>query len=326
MSEIKTIQDFLALENPKGYDFREQIVEFQTEDVFARHIVYKAIGIAEEDLSDERTGKVPNDKWVAYREARAIYQAHKILTPGGEADTCDLVLAILSKLGQGQDVVNADTMNSIQTTINKALKLRSKRAMVAQYGQAPETLAEKMKEYGPDTRRYFAAAYTIGNFIPCPVGCNRPGTSLTKDYWDLTLWYIYCFYHCAPWRREVYLEKIFWGDQYAEIHMETYGQWLESFDTWDDFVEKNFLQDYTEWPQRPYGRPKEFWSGHFEDSSIPQTEEQMRAFFAHAAQCIMARSKRMMAGPAFRREGNLDLTRRQIGGPNTEAFGAQKEG
>lgn len=292
MSDIKTIQDFLALEHPEGYDFREQIVEFQTEDAFARHLVYQAIGIAEQDLAQEAKGEDASVNR-GYQEARAIYQTHKILTPGREADTCDLVLAILAKLGRGQDVVNADTMNSIQTTLNKTLELPSRRAMVAQYGQAPETLAEKMEDYGSDARRYFEVAYTIGNFIPCPAGCNRPGRSLTRDYWDLTLWYIYCFYQCAPERREVYLEKIFWEDQFAKSHMEAYGLWLESFGTWDDFVEQTLMQDCTEWPQRPYGRPKEFWDGHFQGSPMPKTQEQTRAFFARAAQCIETRSKRM---------------------------------
>lgn len=284
------------------YDFREEIVPFAPEetDELQRHIIYKAIGIAERDMMDVEKGEIPDDRWLAYREAKAIYDAHREgLVPGGDADSCPLVLEILRELAGRQSgypllpELKGDVMNSIQTTLNLALELTSQRDMVKRYVADPMSLTAKLDALGPEARRFLRTAYTLGNFIPCPAGCNRPGKSLTRDYWDLTMWYIYLWFRGNETQKEAALERLFWDDRYAKLHMAAYGDWLAQFGSWDDFVEKNYLQDYTEWPQRPYGRPKEFWDGHFEGSPIPKTPEQIKAFFNRARAFIEGRGLRM---------------------------------
>lgn len=288
-----------------AYDFREEIVPFSPEetDELQRHIIYKAIGIAERDMKDEEKGMTPDDSWLAYREARDIYNAHREgLVPDGDADSCPLALEILRELAGRQSgypllpELKGDVMNSIQTTLNLALELTSQRDMVKRYVADPTSLTDKLDALGPEARYFLRAAYTLGNFIPCPAGCNRPGKSLTKDYWDLTMWYIYLWFHGNEAQKKAALERLFWDDRYAKLHMETYEDWLAQFGTWEDFVEKNYLQDYTEWEWRPYGRPKEFWDGHFEGSPTPKTPEQIKAFFSRAAACIEMRSARMVRG------------------------------
>lgn len=283
------------------YDFREEIVPFAPEEIdeFQRHIIYKAIGIAERDMRDMERGETP-DGWTAYQEARAIYDAHREgLAQNEEADTCPLVLEILRELAGRQSgypllpELKGDVMNSIQTTLNLALELTSQRDMVKRYVADPTSLTAKLDALGPEARHFLRAAYTLGNFIPCPAGCNRPGKSLTRDYWDLTMWYIYLWFHGNEAQKEAALERLFWDDRYAKLHMAAYGDWLAQFGTWDDFVEKNYLQDYTEWELRPYGRPKEFWDGHFEGSPTPKTPEQIKAFFNRARACIEGRGLRM---------------------------------
>lgn len=299
------LKDFMRKINPEmvTYDFRKEIVPFAPEeaDELQRHIIYKAIGIAERDMKDEEKGMTPDDSWLAYREARDIYNAHREgLVPDGDADSCPLVLEILRELAGRQSgypllpELKGDVMNSIQTTLNLAMELTSQRDMVKRYVADPTSFTAKLDALGPEARRFLQVAYTIGNFVPCPAGCNRPGKSLTKDYWDLTMWYIYLWFHSAGAQKEAALERLFWDDRYAKLHMKTYGDWLAQFESWEDFVEKNYLQDYTEWPQRPYGRPKEFWDGHFEGSPTPKTAEQLKAFFARAAACIEDRSIRMV--------------------------------
>lgn len=284
------------------YDFREEIVPFAPEEIdeFQRHIIYKAIGIAERDMRDMERGETP-DGWTAYQEARAIYDAHREgLVQNEEADTCPLVLGVLEELvlRQGkypmQGGQRADVMNSIQTTLNLALELTSQRDMVSRYVHDPASLITKLEAFDPDARRFLKVAYTLGNFVPCPAGHNRPGKSLTKDYWDLTLWYIYLWFHGTEVQKAAALERLFWDDRHMKLHMMVYGDWLAQFGSWENFVEKNYLQDYTEWSQRPYGRPKEFWDGHFEGSPTPQAAEQIKAFFGRAAACIEARSRRMV--------------------------------
>lgn len=285
-----------------AYDFREEIVPFAPEetDELQRHIIYKAIGIAERDMMDVEKGEIPDDRWLAYQEAKAIYDAHREgLVPDGDADSCPLVLEILRELAGRRGgypllpELKGDVMNSIQTTLNLALELTSQRDMVKRYVADPASLTAKLDALGLAVWRFLRAAYTLGNFIPCPAGCNRPGKSLTRDYWDLTMWYIYCWFHGTEAQKEAALERLFWDDRYAGLHMKTYGDWLAQFGTWDDFVEKNYLQDYTEWEYRPYGRPKEFWDGHFAGSPTPKTAEQIKAFFRRAAACIEARGLRM---------------------------------
>lgn len=151
-----------------AYDFREEIVPFSPEetDELQRHIIYKAIGIAERDMKDEEKGMTPDDSWLAYREARDIYNAHREgLVPDGDADSCPLVLEILRELAGRQSgypllpELKGDVMNSIQTTLNLALELTSQRDMVKRYVADPTSLTDKLEVFGPDARRFLKAAY-----------------------------------------------------------------------------------------------------------------------------------------------------------------------
>lgn len=206
-----------------------------------------------------------------------------------------------------------DTMNSWSTTVNEFVRkygkdyvlgwnggyIPSGYATWAEFLSKPENYRRALPSY---IQEFLEVVYTIGNFVLVPMapggGFNTKRNSTYRDYWDLTLQGIYHYYkgkECPALGKEcpaLFQEK------------ETKA-WLDSFKNWDDFVEKNYMQDYTEWPQRPYGRPKEFWDGHFEGSpKPPQTVEQAQAFFTRAAQCIKARSKRMVEALRNSKEEN----------------------
>ena len=153
---------------------------------------------------------------------------------------------------------------------------------------------------------FLDVAYTIGNFTPVPYGCNdKRGKGLTQDSWPLALKCIYDWYETSQEdKKKSFLAKLL---NYNQDAMNNYSAWLKSFETWDNFVDKNFLQDYTEWQKRPYGRPKEFWDGQFDGAPLPVTTEQFQAFFTHATACIKARSERMVKALKCKLE-NLDLT------------------
>lgn len=277
-----------------AYDFREEVLAFGSEeDAVERFFTYKAVGVAEK--------KTPEA--LAYEESEKVYHKHSILIPKGEADSCPLLLEILNRLGIVSQA--ADTMNSGLTTIVEFLKPSSEQFEMnaacrkAHWGNQKAVWLyyhneQDIRKMLVPAQSFLKVSYTIGNFIPCPADCNRPGTSLTRDYWDLTIWYIYLWFHGTGVQKEAALERLFWNGRYAKFQMETYGDWLARFGTWDEFVEQNFLQDYTEWAQPPYGRPKEFWDGHFEGPVFPKTTEQFEAFFTRATQCIEARSMRMV--------------------------------
>lgn len=298
-----TIDEFLKLakDSPKkacSYDFREEIMAFDgAKDGLERHIIYKAVGIAEKDNDDVRRGK-KTDGWVGYEPTQAIYNKRKgtIYIPGGEADCCDLLQKIFQRLWKDKlpkGTVGGDTMNSIQMTINRLLGTWSARELEERYAKDQAAVTEKVVG-AAGAEDFLTYAYTVGNFIPCPAGCNRPATSVTKDYWDLTLYYIYCWYHDTPERRDCHLEKLFWGDKYQNQHIENYKVWLGHFQSWDAFIEANYLQDYTEWSAKPYGRPREFWNEHFSSLALPQTKEEIEAFFKRATECIRVRSRRIV--------------------------------
>lgn len=168
--------------------------------------------------------------------------------------------------------------------IKKALEKREK---------IEGTIREELKKY-KDVERFLGAVYTIGNFIPVPkIFNNRRGFNncYIKDYWDLTLKCIYDWYDASSRdKAQSFLAKLL---NYNDNGIRVCSDWLGDFGRWDDFVEQNFLQDYTERQERPYGRPNEFWDGHFDGVPLPVTHRQFEDFFTHATDCITARSERM---------------------------------
>lgn len=136
--------------------------------------------------------------------------------------------------------------------------------------------------------KFLENVYTIGNFIPVPQtpNFNKRRNGLCRDYWDLTLLAIYQYYNenkglSAGWK------KLF-----AQPPIK---QWLDDFfnDSWDSFVDQNFLQDFVKRsPDGKYGPPKELWNGHFNGPILPE-EGQFQEFFTNAAAWISARGTRI---------------------------------
>lgn len=229
-----------------------------------------------------------------------------------DPDKCSLIWEVYQKLwdidDKNREAYTGDTMNSVMRTLNKHLEINEKK------------VSKKGEEF-------LSVAYTIGNFIPVPSKTENRQSFNTKrnscyaqDYWDRTLYCIYNWYHwekendhekAEKWLRILLLATDKIKDHTADDDtadddtiVNACIEWLKAFcdkegkPSWDIFVEKNYLQDYTEWPTRPYSRPKEFWAGHFcggTENALPQTPEQFEAFFTHATACIKARSARMVA-------------------------------
>lgn len=150
-----------------------------------------------------------------------------------------------------------------------------------------------------EAKGFIRLNHTIGNFIPCPVGCNSPrGFKNPKinDYWDLTLYYIYKWYKI---KKDEFIEFIV---KKSKNEVETYKKWLEEFKCWDIFVEKNYMQDFVNYDSetRKYGMPKELWKGHFDSAKqgkvfpIKNNEkDEFAQFFTNASAWITARGTRM---------------------------------
>lgn len=228
---------------------------------------------------------------------------------GTDCDRCPLIWEVYRELwGVNDKERSGDTMNSVQRTLNKYLKTKGN------------------QQLSKDAEEFLSVAFTIGNFIPvlsktykCDYySSNKCGQSFNqkrnacdaKDYWDRTLYYIYRWYKAvSQQKKDQWLKKLLCKggirrdckvDDCEDCIVVACENWLKLFQdekgnpSWDDFVEKNYLQDYTEWTTRPYGRPKEFWEGHFCGKPLPETPEQFEAFFAHATEGIKTRSERMV--------------------------------
>lgn len=241
--------------------------------------------------------------------------------------------------------IQGETMNSANTTLGKLYKYNSKeKKCIETAEQCDERGSIKPKPVKPETctmqgvsiayiisryaeekseqeekydkikglKDFLSVYHTLGNFIPVPVGCNRPrGVGRLKDYWDLTLKIIYDYYVCGE-------DKI-WdivkgknNELKAFALYELYKQWLDSFQddgkpSWQCFIEKNYLQDFVNQnvggiydTDGIYGEPKELWEGHFSDffsgetGALPDSIEQIEEFYVNASDFITKRSKRML--------------------------------
>lgn len=305
---------------PEAYNLTREIVEpIGKEDAIDRYVLYQATGLK----------KVAKEN---------ILKDRRVFRWSGHVDRCELIEEIYGILWpetvleccRDSRGIAGDTMNSVNTTLNHLIKTElinpklisldkkiedalnnprekwSKKKTVLQYDHdrrnnpPKNTLKKALKDYG-SLECFLDAAYTIGNFIPVPKGCNRPAASLTKDYWDLTLLYIYEWYRNKKLdadKKHELIKKIFWGDRYQKRHVDSYIQWLQRFKEWDKFVNKNFLQAFvnpSDDPGHEFGRPKPLWEGHFEKGAkVYPSGEQCEEFFKNASDCIKARGGLMV--------------------------------
>lgn len=301
----------LWLCDSESYDFREEIVEFKgSDDEIDRYIVYQAIGI-----------------WERYKDcdsAKEIYKQYdkenRILIRNGEADGCALIQKIYDILWSRAILIyckdgkwaTGETMNSVKTTLNKLLEERtgdnSIRKTIIRYSQEGKgrKLVKKSIRESPDAVNFLRAAYTIGNFIPVPVGCNGPrgfNNCDIEDYWDLTLYYIFEWYQS---HNDEELAKIVKSGK----NVKRYKDWLNAFSCWDVFVYANYMQDFVNeadpGDQGRFGRPKELWDGHFEGNVLPEGR-QCEEFFHNAANLIRARSCRMVGALRARLQHDIPV-------------------
>lgn len=149
---------------------------------------------------------------------------------------------------------------------------------------------------------FFAMNHTIGNFIPIPfvksgIEFNRPrgcGEDI-RDYWDITLNYIYKWYKTSEDENLLKIVK-------TEESMQLLKDWLittfsnsEKRFCWDLFIEKNFLQSFVySVGIKKYGEPKELWKGHLDFGAKVLPENNMdiyREFYRNSCDRICKRGQ-----------------------------------
>lgn len=168
----------------------------------------------------------------------------------------------------------------------------------------------------PALQSFFRSVHTLGNFVPVPFCSNAEGAfngprglGLSKDYWDLALVCIYNYYaqkagHLAiTWHgKNIYtLEWMLRArdrdpekrDYKTSANVDLCKDWLDGFDTWSNFVKKNFFQDYVWETETSWGKPKELWTGHFEGSTEPKLEPEFQEMFSRGGEWSKNRGKKI---------------------------------
>lgn len=185
----------------------------------------------------------------------------------------------------------------------------SARYIISRYAKDKKNLIKRFDSI-KGLKEFIAVYHTLGNFIPFPVNCNGPrGSGNTKDYWDLSLYYIY----------EYYINN---GDNHLKdivgnAKRNVFRKWLDSYKvlddgqkSWNNFINDNYLQDFVNITNGECGLPKELWSGHFSESVAPNSKEEIEQFYSNASAQIMARGSRLL----------IELTKR-INCPLTDSNG-----
>lgn len=192
-----------------------------------------------------------------------------------------------------------DTINSWSTTVNEFMRVCGKgyiegwreRCIPEGYNSWEDFLCVpcNSKKLPPYIMDFMDALYTIGNFMPVPqfpVNFNMRRNKFADDYWDLTLLAIYDYYrNMSDGNKYLTLGLVLGGESVAK--------WLNNeFGTWDDFVEKNFMQPFVKKiSDKRYGEPYELWDGHFAGDVLPKEEWQFEQFFVNARIRILERGK-----------------------------------
>ena len=163
---------------------------------------------------------------------------------------------------------------------------------------------------------------------------NKPRAATTNDFWDLTLYRIYCWYGKNTDMNKVEFEKCdceknkdlcdLLGNDCKNVKLCI--QWLNAFGSWDKFVEDNFLEMYVVKNEadkdKKYGIPKPLWCNDkkrddekyefeklteaeaveiwkkrlkkCENGNICQDEKACEQYFKNATKCITKRTEIMV--------------------------------
>lgn len=209
------------------------------------------------------------------------------------------------RLKVGDIIYRGDTMNSWATTMNTYKHEGERPNIVYTYSEDPEDKSpNKPPEY---VENFMNVVYTIGNFIPVPVGqfnmCRGRNNNRINDYWDLTLLAI-CDYYAAnrndiikkgmdklakDTRIENTISHVRFICAFPEVK-----EWLDYFDSWDEFVKQNFMQPFIDFDKEiGYRLPRELWKSHFQIGGKPEPGPSRQQFFENAHDWILERGLRI---------------------------------
>ena len=209
-------------------------------------------------------------------------------------------------LNDNQNIwICSDTMTSAQQRMNDFLKVSAYgdfediRTRIEEKQQYSLRLCielylkdkNKFKEKLGSMENFLNHWHMLGNYIPVPRDFNsaRSGPYAVHDYWDLTLLKIQEYYKKRDNEDEVWKilgEELLHGSGNALACK----LWLDYFDSWENFIEKNYMQDFVDGNYEV----ELFFDGHDWNNPKPKTPDECKELFERSSEMIKKRTNRMV--------------------------------
>lgn len=191
-------------------------------------------------------------------------------------------------------IFRGDTMTSIWTTLKDYVKLKTGTYKLNSDDSWELFVLQNYKkiDLSYHAGQFIQLGHSIGNFIPVPPGFNVGRSNFGRwDYWDLTLFQIHQWY--VDNQKESHyinnhaLEVLFSNDKNKQFSIINCQKWLESFGTWQRFIQKNYMESFVD----KNGKPKKFFKRHSLEYPLPKTTGEFEEFFKTVNECIADRGK-----------------------------------
>ena len=175
---------------------------------------------------------------------------------------------------------------NVRTRIGKSQKY-SLRLCIELYLEDKNKFKEKLSSMENFLNRW----HMLGNYIPVSRRFNsaRSGRYAVHDYWDLTLLKIQEYYKKRDNEDEVWkilCEELLHGSGNALACK----LWLDYFDSWENFIEKNYMQDFVDGNYEV----ELFFDGHDWNNPKPKTPDECKELFERSSEMIKKRTNRMV--------------------------------
>lgn len=192
----------------------------------------------------------------------------------------------------GNRYFRGDTMTSAWTILKGYVKLRTSTYTIGENDTWELFILRNVDRIPLSDAMgdFLQLVHSIGNFMPVPQGFNTGRSNFGKwDSWDLTLNQLYQWYKdntpSGSTINNHSLEKLFKNDSNKQNSILSCQIWLESFNTWGQFVKENYLDSFV----YKNGTPKTFFENHSLTNPTPKTIIEYETFLQTVNACIISR-------------------------------------
>lgn len=305
---MKNIMDYLE-NDPLYYDFSNDCTEsreYKEKRGFEKYFIYHSpkpegkeiypAAVSVIGRNYQRYGKIGDPD----SESKLLQNIYSCLWPEIKKRKSEYMI------NSSNGWIYSDNMISAQSTLNSYIgkqlpeilktynvKRVSKKMCLELYES--NSAFRKLLDESEDLAHFINVYHTLGNYIAVPFGFNisRSGFCGSYDYWDLTLIKIKEYYDAKIAQSGCEASLVIPELKIMELlHCDRKVlcccRWLNSFEGWSDFINRNFLQDFIDSDNQ---QPIPLCEGHSWD--CPQVQN-FTEFFKNSWKSIEKRGVRMI--------------------------------